>query len=93
MSARKKNAGRANKAGTQYRSGLRLNLLYLALALYLPLFLWMMLRPGSPDKAQALFGPAGSYAAWGLFAVASFLVLQAWRWAFGPDVSDRRLRG
>lgn len=79
-----------NENGVKYRSGMRINLVFLAIMIYFPLSLMMLLPPGLPDKAKAMYGTAGFYGTWVLFAVATLLFIGAWQFAFGPDKDDKK---
>lgn len=79
-----------NEDGVKYRSGMRINLVFLAILIYFPLMLSMFLPSGLPDKAKSMYGTTGVYGAWVLFGIATLLLMGAWQFAFGPDKENAK---
>jgi hypothetical protein len=78
-----------SKQEIKYRSGIRLSVLQWSMFPYF-LFVMEMLCMDLPEKAKALYGAKGYYGTWVLFALATWFMIQAWQWAFGPDKDEKQ---
>jgi hypothetical protein len=73
--------------GIKYRSGIRLAVVQYGGLCYL-VFAMCMICMSLPDQAKAIYGIKGYYGMWGIFALATWLIIKAWQWAFGPDKDE-----